>query len=226
MTTTNAVLQNQITEINSSLNELHSIIDADTNDKNELLKQQNKIKAIVKKEKQNLENTERRYQENSDTQKRQIALTKNSSLRMQQYNYFTFIVVFAILSLLLLSLLEKHFPIFPSVFLIILRIIVIAVGFIWGYNVLSEIDKRDPLNYNKLNLEKPKIDSPETIEKKRKVAEKEGDLLGSVGQLTCSGEDCCDVGTKWDSEKMLCVPIEESFDNIRPNEPNNNFAKL
>lgn len=226
MTTTNDVLQNQITEINSSLNELHSIIDADTNDKDELLKQQNKIKAIVKKEKQNLENTERRYQENSDTQKREIALTKNSSLRMQQYNYFTFVVVLTILVLLLLSLLEKHFPIFPSVFLIILRIIVIAVGFIWGYNVLSEIDKRDPLNYNKLNLEKPIVDTPETIEKKRKVAEKEGDLLASVAQLTCSGEDCCDVGTKWDNEKMLCVPIEESFDNIRPNEPNNNFAKL
>ena len=61
MTTTNTVLENQITEINSSLNELHSIIDADTNDKEELLKQQNKIKTIVEKEKQNLENTQRRY---------------------------------------------------------------------------------------------------------------------------------------------------------------------
>ena len=76
------------------------------------------------------------------------------------------------------------------------------------------------------NLEKPNIDTPETIEKKRKVAEKEGDLLASIGQLTCSGEDCCDEGTAWDSEKMLCVPIEENFDNIRPNEPNNKFAKL
>ena len=226
MTTTNTVLENQITEINSSLNELHSIIDADTNDKEELLKQQNKIKTIVEKEKQNLENTQRRYEENSDTQKREISLTKNSSLRMQQYNYFTFVVVLTILSLLLLSLLEKHFPTFSPFFLIILRIIIIAVGFIWGYNVLIELDKRDPLNYNKLNLEKPNIDSPETIEKKRKVAEKEGDLLASVGQLICSGEDCCDAGTKWDSEKMLCVPIEESFDNIRPNEPNNNFTKL
>ena len=145
---------------------------------------------------------------------------------MQQYNSFTFVVVVTILSLLLLSLLEKYFSIFPVVFLIVLRIIIIAYGFIVGYNILNEIDKRDPLNYNKLNLEKPNIDTPETIEKKRKVAEKEGDLLASIGQLTCSGEDCCDEGTAWDSEKMLCVPIEENFDNIRPNEPNNKFAKL
>ena len=223
---TDVVLQNQITEINSSLSELNRIIDSDTNDKNELLKQQNKIKAIVQKEKQNLEKTERKYQSGADTQKREIDLAKNSSLRMQQYNSFTFVVVVTILSLLLLSLLEKYFSIFPVVFLIVLRIIIIAYGFIVGYNILNEIDKRDPLNYNKLNLEKPNIDTPETIEKKRKVAEKEGDLLASIGQLTCSGEDCCDEGTAWDSEKMLCVPIEESFDNIRPNEPNNKFAKL
>lgn len=223
---TDVVLQNQITEINSSLSELNRIIDSDTNDKNELLKQQNKIKAIVQKEKQNLEKTERKYQSGADTQKREIDLAKNSSLRMQQYNSFTFVVVVTILSLLLLSLLEKYFSIFPVVFLIVLRIIIIAYGFIVGYNILNEIDKRDPLNYNKLNLEKPNIDTPETIEKKRKVAEKEGDLLASIGQLTCSGEDCCDEGTVWDSEKMLCVPIEENFDNIRPNEPNNKFAKL
>lgn len=223
---TDVVLQNQITEINSSLSELNRIIDSDTNDKNELLKQQNKIKAIVQKEKQNLEKTERKYQSGADTQKREIDLAKNSSLRMQQYNSFTFVVVVTILSLLLLSLLEKYFSIFPVVFLIVLRIIIIAYGFIVGYNILNEIDKRDPLNYNKLNLEKPNIDTPETIEKKRKVAEKEGDLLASIGQLTCSGEDCCDEGTAWDSEKMLCVPIEENFDNIRPNEPNNKFAKL
>ncbi len=221
-----SIFQNQINEINSSLDELNKIVENDTKDKEELLEQQNHIKNIVEKERQKLEKTELQYQESADTQKREIMLKKNSSLRMQQYNSFTIVVVITIAILVILSLIVKYLPIFPEALITILRIIVIVTGSIWGFNILSEIENRDPLNYNKLNLEKPNIDSPESIQKKRKIAEQEGDLLGTISVSGCSGEDCCDIGTKWDSEKMLCVPIEESFDNIMPNQPSNYFAKL
>ena len=146
-----SIFQNQINEINSSLDELNKIVENDTKDKEELLEQQNHIKNIVEKERQNLEKTELQYQESADTQKREIMLKKNSSLRMQQYNSFTIVVVITIAILVILSLIVKYLPIFPEALITILRIIVIVTGSIWGFNILSEIENRDPLNYNKLN---------------------------------------------------------------------------
>ena len=84
----------------------------------------------------------------------------------------------------------------------------------------SDLDRQE------FDKKEQRAEIAEANQKKRKIAEQEGDLLGTISVSGCSGEDCCDIGTKWDSEKMLCVPIEESFDNIMPNQPSNYFAKL
>lgn len=215
-----------IESLKKSIEDMKQIVNRDTQNNEELIAQQNEVKIIMEKEQTRLAKLEQEYYDNSTTQKREVLMKKNSSQRMKQYNYFMIVIVFAISLLVFLTLIQKQLTFLPDTLFLILRIIILAVTIIWGYTILLEIENRDPLNYDKLHLEKPNVDSPEEVAKKQKEAEKQGDLLASVAGMKCTGESCCDVGTKWDSDKMMCVPATESFDTIKPNEPNDNFLKL
>ena len=219
-------MQQHIESLKKSIDDMKKIVEKDTEDNQDLLAQQQEVKTLMEKEQLKLKNLEQEYLDNSTTQKREVLLKKNSSQRLKQYNYFFFILVSAVALLVTLSIIQKHLPFIPETIVLILRIVILAVTIIWSYTILVEIENRDSLNYNKLHLEKPIVDSPVEVEKKRKEAEEKGDLLASVAGMKCTGESCCDVGTKWDSDKMLCIPETESFDTIKPNEPNDRFSKI
>lgn len=224
-----SVQQQQILHIETlkkSINDMKQIINKDTQNNQDLIEQQRAVQTLMEKEQARLEKLEQEYYDNSTTQHREVLMKKNSSQRMKQYNYFVIVIVFAIALLVLLTIIQNQLTFLPDSLFLILRIIILAVTIIWGYNILLEFEIRDPLNYDKLHLVKPKVDSPEEVAKKQKEAEKQGNLLASVAGMKCTEENCCDVGTKWDSNKMMCVPATEPFDTIKPNEPNDNFLKL
>lgn len=224
-----SVQQQQLQHIETlkkSIDDMKQIINKDTQNNQELIEQQKAVQTLMEKEQARLAKLEQEYYDNSTTQYREVLMKKNSSQRMKQYNYLVVVIVFAIALLVVISIFEKHLPFIPETLLTILRIIILAVAILWGYMILIEIENRDPLNYDKLHLEKPKVDTPEEVEKKQEEAVKQGNLLASIAGMKCTGESYCDTGTKWDSTKMMCVPATEYFDTIKPNEPFDNFSKL
>jgi hypothetical protein len=220
-------ITNDMQGITQQVDNLNQTVESDKTKNEKLLEQQNKVKDIIEKEKTDIESKINKYDSYTDTGIRDALLKKNGSQRWKEYNKMFFILIFAVAVLIGLELVEQHFPFVPEWILTILRILTIAFGIIWLFAINDRINSRDVLNYDKLNLAKPNVDTPEEIEKKRKAAEKEGDLLGSINVEKCKGPHNCGDGTMWDSEKMLCVPVtNENFDNISPNQPNILHKKL
>lgn len=213
--------------VTHQINHLNETVNNDRNKNQELLQQQNEVKEILENEKENIQRKLDNYNKITETSIRDAVLKKNGSQRLKQYNKIFFILTFTVAILIILYLVEINLPFIPEALLTIARIAVLSVTIIICLNLVNEINSRDPIDYDKLNLEKPNIDTPEEIEEKRRKAAKEGDLLGSIDTSRCKGPQNCGDGTKWDNEKMLCVPVtEESFENINANEPLENYKKL
>ena len=218
-------IQKSLENADAQTQQIMTLIQEDTNKNKQLAIQQDEVKQILETEQENIDNKQQLYEKNSITQQRETILQQNSSDRTKEYNYMMFVVVFGVAGLIILQLIEKHLPIFPDVLLTILRIAIIGGSLIWIYAIFSRIQKRDPLNYQKLDLGAPTVDTPEETAKKIKEAEDSGNLLATVSTHKCSGNACCGPNTQWDDNKMLCVPTE-TFSNIKPNEPTNNYTSI
>lgn len=214
--------------IQDNLNKLNEIVENDTSNNDNLVNQQKVVKDILNTEKEHLLKKQNDYELGVATELRMIQTQKNTSERYKHYNEMIAIGVFALTIILVIFVMKKHVSLLPDWLISILLIVIVSVATIAIYIRYQDLNKRDPLNYQKLNLDKPNVDSPEEVAQKMKQAEKEGDLLNTVSQLSCSSKSCCGVGTVWDSEKMLCVPepVNESFENISPNEPSEYFKKI
>ena len=218
-------IERSLENADTQTQQIMTLIEQDTNKNEELAEQQDVVNAILETEQENINKKQQQYENNSITQQRETILQQNTSDRTKQYNYIMFIIIFGVAGLIILLLIERHFPIFPDSLLTILSIGIIGGGIGWVYIIFTRIQKRDPLNYQKLNLSAPTVDSPAEIAKKIKEATDSGNLLSTVSSLKCSGNACCGINTKWDDDKMLCVP-SESFSNIKPNEPTDNFTSI
>ena len=213
----------KLTELNNSLDILNQTIQNDKSKNAELVDQQSELIGLAQEHSESLLSDVNKLETEKETKKREAQLKENSGYRLTYYNYMILILVAGFLGYIGIYFIEKNAPFIPDYVFVILKIIVVSVAIIFCLKIYVIIQSRDPLNFNKLNLVKPGIDSPEAAEKKRQQAENEGDLIGAVSDK-CSGKDCCGENTVWDEQKMLCVPVvEETYQNIRPNEPSNNY---
>ena len=228
------------TTVNTQITQLRQAANTDLSSNQELLQQQNTLKELIENEKQSLQSKVDTYDKISETSIRDALLKKNSSQRLKQHNYIFFIIIFAIALLILIEIIEKYYSfILPEWILNLARIIIISVTIIWCFTLNEMIQYRDNLNYDRIDLEKPVIDTPAEQERKRQLAAKEGDLLGTLDNTCRTGAELCGTGTTWDSERMLCMPSTtsssttssstsntETFNNILPNEPCCNYISV
>jgi hypothetical protein len=218
-------IEKSLENADAQTQQIMDLIKEDTQKNRELSDQQNDVNTILDTEQENIDKKQQLYEKNSITQQRETILQQNSTDRMKEYNTIMYIIIASVSGLIGLSLIDKHIPIFPEWIFTILRILISGIGLIWCYIIFARIQKRDPLNFQKIQLDAPHADTPEVIAKKIKVAEDAGNLLSTVSSMICSGDNCCGANTKWDDEKMLCVP-DEPFSNIKPNEPNDNYSSF
>ena len=95
-------------------------------------------------------------------------------------------------------------------------VIIGVLAVIWCYNIYLEINNRSKLNYDELLLKSPKQLTPQQREREEEKARQSGNLLGSVNLMSCYGSDCCDTGTAWDTDKLMCIPTTEQFTTLAP----------
>ena len=217
------IYNEKLNELNNSLDILNQTIQKDQSKNEKLVKQQNELIGLAKEHSNNLLSDANKLDSAKETKQREVQLKQNSGDRLTYYNYMLLVIIAGLVAYIGIYFIEKSFPFIPEYIFIILKIIIVSAAIIFCLKIYTIIQSRDPLNFNKLNLVKPSVDTPEEAEKKRQQAEKEGDLIGAISDK-CNGKDCCGENTVWDEQKMLCVPVvEETYQNIRPNEPSNNY---
>ena len=213
----------KLNELNNSLDILNQAIENDQSKNKNLVKQQTELIGLAQEHSNNLLSDANNLDSTKETKQREVQLKQNAGSKLTYYNYMLLVIIAGFVAYIGIYFIEKSFPFIPEYIFVILKIIIVSAAIIFCLKIYIIIQSRDPLNFNKLNLVKPSIDTPEEVEKKRQQAEKEGDLIGAISEK-CSGKECCGENTVWDEQKMLCVPVvEETYQNIRPNEPSNNY---
>ena len=173
------------TQVLTHQNDMINIVDTEKN--RLLMKKQNIDNALVEKT-------------------RAIELNDSYRQRYEMYIKMVVVVVFGLAILFTIQLIGKYVPVIPSFLISLLIAIDILVVIFICYFIYLDIQKRDPLHFNELNLSGPAILSPDQIKDSTAKAQASGDLLGSINLGQCIGVSCCSDGTVWDASNSYCVP--------------------
>ena len=171
------------------------------------LTQQSAVTTLLNTEKDRIENNIQSVKDGLYTKKRMVELNESNRLRTEQYNKILFVVVITILIIFGIIAGSNYVPGLPDIIPQILVAMVGSFAMIDIFLKYMEINKRSKLDYTKLKLDPPAERSTDST---RAKAQEAGDLIGSLGIVGCSGPECCDAGTVWNTDLMKCgssVPL-------------------
>tara|TARA_B110000879_G_C11183589_1_gene519916 strand:+ start:4131 stop:5063 length:933 start_codon:yes stop_codon:yes gene_type:complete len=171
------------------------------------LTQQSAVTTLLNTEKDRIENNIQSVKDGLYTKKRMVELNESNRLRTEQYNKILFVVVITILIIFGIIAGSNYVPGLPDIIPQILVAMVGSFAMIDIFLKYMEINKRSKLDYTKLKLDPPAERSTDST---RAKAQEAGDLIGSLGIDGCSGPECCDAGTVWNTDLMKCgssVPL-------------------
>lgn len=184
----NSYIQNlntNLTNLNDTL--INSEVNSDT-----LLLKQGTINNILDTENQRL--LDKKNNIDSALIGQQRLLQINDSYRKRQAAYIKVIIVIivALLLILILRFLSTNLTFIPEVIYYLLFIILISGTIIYVILLVYNINNRDPLNFDQLNLARPKI-APTLVPVVSSPTTPGSTANGA--ELKCIGKECCDVGT-------------------------------
>ena len=171
------------------------------------LTQQEIVTGLLNDEKDRIENNIQSVKDGLYTKKRMVELNESNRLRTEQYNKILFVVVITILIIFGIIAGSNYVPGLPDIIPQLLVAMVGSFAMIDIFLKYMEINKRSKLDYTKLKLDPPAERSTDLT---RAKAQEAGDLIGSLGIDGCSGPECCDAGTVWNTDLMKCgssVPL-------------------
>lgn len=198
------------TKLDSQIVQLKTNVENADDANNELLLKQQEVKEIIDDEKTRIQSNIDSTENNLTTKKRLIEFNESNRLRTHQYNNILYVFVISVFIIVMIVIGGRQIDFLPD---IIPQILVIIIGSISGIKIFQmyyNMNKRSHLDYNKLSLDKPVIDSPEQIIRSKEKAAKSGDLLGSISTAGCVGAECCDVGTNWNESSRKCTTIDNT----------------
>jgi hypothetical protein len=140
------------------------------------------------------------------TRERVSQLNDSYRQRYMQYTKMIAVFILALVCFILINLLGKFLPIIPSIVIDISNVVILCATCIILYNIYANIQSRNKLYFDRLNLDPPTIITPDQAAQNKKSAGLSGNLLGSVNLGGCIGKDCCSAGTYWDLSSSTCLP--------------------
>jgi hypothetical protein len=166
-----------------------------------ILKQQNKIDTIIDDEIKRLDSKKQSIDDIIDSKERMIQLNTNFIERKQEYQKMMIALIIGLAICIILYTINNIVPI-PSVISSLILIITFAGVFIYCFNVYLVILSRDKMDFDKVNLKPPVIDSKDLGQS---ADIKTDDLLGYLTAGLCFGSSCCSDTTIWDASMSLCI---------------------
>lgn len=172
-------------------------------DVGKIVTNQNDMNRILQDDLSYINQQKGKLESSLETKNRLIVLNDNQRKRNIQWIYITVVWVITLLAVLMIILVCKLLPEwFPCNIIIG---ILISIGCILTIIILSNLAKRNPMNYDQLNLQSPTlIDSSGSFI---------SDASGSWGLNGCVGSQCCNpTSTVWASDQARCIK-KEGFEN-------------
>ena len=172
-------------------------------DVEKIVTNQNDMNQILQDDLSYINQQKGKLESSLETKNRLIVLNDNQRKRNIQWIYITVVWVITLLAVLMIILVCKLLPEwFPCNIIIG---ILIGIGCILTIIILMNLAKRNPMNYDQLNLQSPTlIDSSGSFI---------SDASGSWGLKGCVGSQCCDpTSTVWISDQAKCIK-KEGFEN-------------
>ena len=166
---------------------------------------QNTTYTIAANETQRLADKKNNIDQALQGQNRMIALNDSYVKKYAKYNQIVMVIVLIILAILGAILIQSYLPMVPSFIGDLIMILAVAVGGIVIYLLYMNIQARDSLYFDKLNIPSP------TIKDLSDNAASSRDLSGNLfGLGYCVGQDCCSEPSKFINSLGKCVnpPIE------------------
>jgi len=141
--------------LNTDIGSLNANLSALQDKSNVVLTQQEKIKKIVDAESTRLQQKKQGVDSAYSSQVRATYVNDNMQKRYNAYLYILFVVVIVLIIVFFLSMMGNYFPIIPPLLLNIIYVFLFSFTIIYSISIYSEIQKHDPMNYDRLKLRKP-----------------------------------------------------------------------
>jgi hypothetical protein len=156
------------------------------------------------------------------TQNRILQLNDSNRKRANYQTYILIVIVIALILILGTLFIRKY--IFDSAIIDIIILIIISLTIIYVFNLVSYMNARDPIDFDRLNLSLPVSKAEDAAKMANSDAMKQGDLLGSLGLNSdvCVGQVCCSDGTIWDTAKSKCI-IKNGFTTLNDVKNNSSY---
>jgi len=159
--------------------------------------------AILEDEAANIATQLKNVETTLTSQNRVIALNSSYSKKMALYTRLILAIIFALAIAILLKILKYKFMIIPNAVLIIVYILLFSACAIYGMFVISDINSREPTDFDKLDL-----GPPVAVNKQINRGINSGRDVGEFDFLPgyCMGSSCCTEGsTAWDDTNSKCI---------------------
>ena len=139
------------------------------------------------------------------TQKRVNQFNDSARKRFQMYTEIIIYIVIALIVYLCLVFAAQTFTFIPSTLFDLASAITFVVVAVLSYKKYMEVQSRDKLNFDELDL--APMPAQPSSEDKIKMARTAAEA-GALSDITkdCVGLSCCGDGTSWDSLKKACLP--------------------
>jgi hypothetical protein len=160
------------------------------------------INKIIQREKNVIQRQIKNVDETISSQSRVIKMNENYNKKIAAYTKAVLAIVFASAIAVILNTLKSKFGIIPDAVITISYIILFSSSLIYSMFVWSDINSRDKMDFDKLDL-----DAPYGILKNSNKVSSGSRGFGNLNLLPgfCIGKDCCTIGMAWDDDNNKCV---------------------
>jgi hypothetical protein len=190
-------------DIKNELSKLYNAYSVANVSTDSAITRQREVIDIVNAEKQRLEQKKQSVDNAVFGQKRAVEL--NNSNRIKQNSYTNLLIILIITLCLIIGIImaSKQFTFIPQIVFDLLTIIVISISIYVSLYSFLNIQSRNNMNFNELDLPGLK-NSTAGNSIARGVSGPKNLITGDMG---CMGNDCCGPLTEWDQENGVCIPI-------------------
>lgn len=157
----------------------------------------------------NVEKVYNKLNQEAHDKVRKIQINNYQTKLYKEYIFMLKIIIFVSLLIVPLLLLNKLELLSYSITIVIIIVLITLTALFIGHRIIL-LNSRDSINYDKFRMNFDR-ENAELLKKTGALYSKKS-LLSSLN-LTCIGDDCCDVSMSYDNLRNKCI-LNENFNNI------------
>jgi hypothetical protein len=157
----------------------------------------------------NVEKVYNKLNQQAHDKVRKIQVNNYQTKLYKEYIFMLKIIIFVSLLIVPLLLLNKLELLSYSITIVIIVVLITLTVLFIGHRVIL-LNSRDSINYDKFRMNFDR-ENAESLKKTGAMYSKKSPL--SSLNLTCIGDDCCDISMSYDNLRNKCI-LNENFNNI------------